>query len=167
MLMLAVLNSYIQYKEHCKAQDPPRKPMLHRTFQGKIAKALVASSAPLDPSIRGAASTAEDVQRLTGRHFPSRVQPKPGQKKKNPQRMCSVCCTSTGKRKHRSDGRKRKETVCECVQCGLCWKPCFRIYHTQRIINKHIITGRRDKLWKVTVTERIVYKYAAGTTSVL
>lgn len=60
-------------------------------------------------------------------HFIEKIPPT--RKKAKPTRRCAVCCKRTG---------KRKETSFWCQDCkvGLCLKECFKIYHTQAIIQK-------------------------------
>ena len=129
MVMLAVLNAHILYKFHCQRQQKPV--VLQRVFRRTVVKELLESSCEVpvvaDPELPG----AEVLMRLSARHFPKKVKPKPGAKKLNPARLCVVCSTSTGKRKTVGDGRRRKETTCECRKCnvGLCWTPCFEFFH--------------------------------------
>lgn len=128
LFMMTVLNAYILYKEHCIKLR--KKPVLHRVFRREIVKALVAETAPQPVHVRGAA-TPRDIERLTARHFLSKIQQKEGQKSK-PLRTCPVCSTTTGKRKLVGDGRKTVRSSYECKECdvGLCVDPCFRLYHS-------------------------------------
>lgn len=80
-----------------------------------------------EPSARGyCLKSTENVTRLTGRHFPSKVED--NDKRKAKARKCVVCSqkqNENGKRIHR-------ETRFQCDECnvGLCAAPCFKIYHT-------------------------------------
>ena len=131
MLMLSVLNSYILYKEHCRKIG--KSPPLQRVFRKECVKEMIEAASGEKP--QQADQVGEEIlMRLTARHFPRKVAPKPGAKKLNPARICVVCSTTTGKRKAPGDGRRRKETTCECPKCnvGLCWQPCFGIFHQYR-----------------------------------
>ena len=127
MLMLSVLNAYILYRDECKKQG--KTPCLQRVFRKNCVKEMIEDAN--GQMVEVEATGTEVLTRLTARHFPSKVVPKPGAKKQNPARLCVVCSTTTGKRKAPGDGRRRKETTCECSKCdvGLCWQPCFGLFH--------------------------------------
>jgi len=142
MLMMATLNSYLLYKEHCLKLR--KKPVLHRVFRKEIVKALVAETTPQPIAVRGAANP-RDIERLTGRHFLTKIEKKEGQKSK-PLRTCPVCSTTTGKRKTVGDGRKTVRSTYECRECdvGLCVDPCFKIYHINKDF-KQAYQRRQDR----------------------
>ncbi|CAG2189525.1 CHD4 [Mytilus edulis] len=104
LLMLATLNAYLLYVEFCRKKN--RKPVLHRVFRREVVKSLISATAPPLPVVRGAAN-AHDMERLTGRHFISKIVQKEGLKLK-PLRTCPVCNVPTGKRKT-AEGEEEKE----------------------------------------------------------
>lgn len=130
LLMMATLNAYLLYKEHCAKLR--KKPVLHRVFRREVIKSLIGETTPQPTQVRGAANP-RDVERLTGRHFLTKIVQKEGQKSK-PLRTCPVCSTTTGKRKTVGDGRKTVRSSYECKVCdvGLCVDPCFKLYHTKK-----------------------------------
>ena len=130
LLMLATLNAYLLYSEFCRKKN--RKPVLHRVFRRQVAKSLISETNPPLPIVRGAVNP-RDLDRLTGRHFISKIVQKEGQKSK-PLRTCPVCNVPTGKRRTPGDARKVVRCTYECKDCdvGLCVDPCFRIYHTYK-----------------------------------
>ncbi|GFO35124.1 PiggyBac transposable element-derived protein 4-like [Plakobranchus ocellatus] len=118
MFMLGVLNAYIVHKA-----TATRK-LSHRIFRRDLAKQLV-KFIPFCQEIRPAVCPGQSsLFRLTARHFPRFIHPKPGAKKQNPQRMCVVC----------SEPNKRTYTRYQCPSCdvGLHIDPCFEIYHTTK-----------------------------------
>ena len=95
-------------------------------------KALVGETSYQPVVVRGPVNP-RDMERLTGRHFLSKIPQKEGQKSK-PLRTCPVCSTTTGKRKTPGDGRKTVRSTYECKTCdvGLCVDSCFELYHTNK-----------------------------------
>ena len=130
LLMMATLNAYLLYKEHCAKWR--KKPVLHRVFRREVVKALVGETSCQPVVVRGPVNP-RDMERLTRRHFLSKIPQKEGQKSK-PLRTCPVCSTTTGKRKTPGDGRKTVRSTYECKTCdvGLCVDPCFELYHTKK-----------------------------------
>ena len=130
LLMMATLNAYLLYKEHCAKWQ--KKPVLHRIFRREVVKALVGETSQQPIIVRGAVNP-RDTERLTGRHFLSKIKQKEGHTSK-PLRTCPVCSTTTGKRKSAGDGRKTVRSSYECKVCdvGLCVDPCFELYHTKK-----------------------------------
>lgn len=127
---MATLNAHLLYSEFCHKKN--RKPVLHRVFRRQVAKSLISETNPPLPIVRGAVNP-RDLDRLTGRHFISKIVQKEGQKSK-PLRTCPVCNVPTGKRRTPGDARKVVRSTYECKDCdvGLCVDPCFRIYHTYK-----------------------------------
>lgn len=110
LVQLSMLNSFIPHKK-----SGGRKPLLD--FQRSvIASLLLVENTPEIPR-------EEAITRLTERHFIAPIPPT--EKKEKPQKKCRVCT----KRK------TRKESRYHCASCpsnpGLCYYPCFEIYHTQ------------------------------------
>lgn len=105
---------------------------MHRVFRREIVKALVGENSHQPITVRGAVNP-RDMERLTGRHFLSKIKQKEGNKSK-PLRTCPVCSTTTGKRKSVGDGRKTVRSSYECRICdvGLCVDPCFELYHSYK-----------------------------------
>ncbi|XP_012936290.1 piggyBac transposable element-derived protein 4-like [Aplysia californica] len=128
--MLAERNAYLLYKESTQ------QPMNYAVFRRELAKEMASQSPPRLPPRHAALQTgSSSLHRLTARHFPSKILHPAGFEKRRPRtRLCVVCSTRTGKRKVPGDGRRRKETTVECVDCnvGLCVIPCFELYHTQK-----------------------------------
>jgi hypothetical protein len=133
---LAVLNSYILYKLKTA------RPVLQRIFRRDLARQLIESGDVTAPGQRGRKRTVALVsQRLTERHFPSRIPPT--EKRQHPTRKCVVCGpgeTSIHRANHRANHpgepvprRLGHESSFECLQCQqcLCIIPCFEIYHTK------------------------------------
>ena len=70
----------------------------------------------------------EDIVRLTEHHFVSPI-PETGSKRK-PQKRCRVC--------YKKGVRKDNRYHCACCPSnpGLCYYPCFELYHTQLYCDK-------------------------------
>lgn len=117
---LVCLNAYLVYKLHTG------KKLEQRESQRQLVSELVTAAGilPRKKVGRPCKQQQENLLRMTGRHFPSKVQQKG--KKKNPARKCVVCNVP------RKGSRKRVESTYECMQCNvdLCVVPCFRLYHT-------------------------------------
>ena len=110
LMQLSLLNSFLLYKK-----DGGRKLLLD--FQRNvIASLLFEENTPDIPQ-------EESIVRLTERHFMAPIPPT--ENKEKPQKKCRICT----KRKI------RKESRYHCPSCpskpGLCYYPCFEIYHTQ------------------------------------
>ena len=112
LIQLGILNAFILYQK-----SGGRKSFLQ--FQHAIIAELLFG----DEEVDEANIKEENVVRLTERHF---MQPiPPTQQKDKPQKRCRVCYKNG----------KRKETRYHCPCCpskpGLCYFPCFEIYHTK------------------------------------
>lgn len=118
----AVLNAHILYQV-----KTGEKPTLHDFTREVIRQLLEQYSEPLPTAGRRRAPHGDDPTRLTGRHFPKHIPPTAA--KKNAQKPCHVCRTSTLRPK------QRKDTRFMCVPCdtALCLDPCFEVYHTLKI----------------------------------
>ncbi|XP_035676498.1 piggyBac transposable element-derived protein 4-like [Branchiostoma floridae] len=137
ILSLAILNSYILYKEHflqvraaIANRDDPRKkqqPMLHRKFRNLVVKQMISTSGYVNEATgRRASATAHTLTRLTGRHFLERIPPNnPGGRP--PTRVCVVCGPAAP-----SDATSKRRSSFQCKQCRqtLCIEPCMELYHT-------------------------------------
>uniref|UniRef100_A0A803JPT4 PiggyBac transposable element-derived protein domain-containing protein n=2 Tax=Xenopus tropicalis TaxID=8364 RepID=A0A803JPT4_XENTR len=115
LIQMALRNSYVVYK----AAVPGRK-LSYYKYQLQIIPALLFSGVEetvpeMPPS--------DNVARLIGKHFIDTLPPTPG--KVFAQKACRVC---------RKRGIRR-DTRYYCPKCprnpGLCFKPCFEIYHTR------------------------------------
>lgn len=147
--MMATLNAYLLYKEHCAKLR--KKPVLHRVFRREVIKSLIGETTPQPTQVRGAANP-RDVERLTGRHFLTKIVQKEGQKSK-PLRTCPVCSTTTGKRKTVGDGRKTVRSSYEYVMLDCVWTLALNCITQKRTLSKPT-TVYRNKMWKVvTLTE--------------
>ena len=140
LLDVAVVNSYILYTlseqdgkklSHLNFRIRLAKELLHEAFQSlapssshsSSSSSAESSSSSSDLRNRLSQSSLPPNSRLTGRHFPDKVPPRPNG---NPgQRDCVVC---SGKK-----GRGRRTTTYCCKECGvgLCVVPCFQLYHTK------------------------------------
>ncbi|XP_041420032.1 piggyBac transposable element-derived protein 4-like [Xenopus laevis] len=115
LIQVALRNSYVVYK----AAVPGPK-LSYYKYQLQIIPALlfggVEEVVPEMPA-------SDNVARLLGKHFIDTLPPTPG--KQFAQKACKVC---------RKRGIRR-DTRYYCPKCprnpGLCFKPCFEIYHTQ------------------------------------
>lgn len=121
MQHICEVQAYLIYK---KVTD---KPILHRKFCQQLIKDLILESGMQQQNQRPGRRSADanDISRLTGRHFPSAIIAKDGAKRKNPLRKCFVC----------SSHKQRRETRYECKACDstpLCVDPCFAKYHTEK-----------------------------------
>lgn len=120
LLHLCEVQAYILYKKNTD------RPMLHRKFCAQLIKGLITSvdiSNVSVPGKRGRTSLdAENISRLTGRHFPIPIPPNEGAKRINPTRKCKVC--------HKAGVRKETRYMCSDCNCTpLCVHPCFEKYH--------------------------------------
>eukprot|EP00079_Xenopus_tropicalis_P036071 XP_017949842.1 PREDICTED: piggyBac transposable element-derived protein 4-like [Xenopus tropicalis] len=113
MIQIALRNSYVVYKT---ATPGPR--LSYYKYQLQILPALLFGGAEI-PEM----PASDNVVRLMGKHFIGKLPPTPC--KQNPQKSCKVC---------RKRGVRRDTRYC-CPKCprnpGLCFQPCFEIYHTQ------------------------------------
>ena len=111
-LQLAMLNGFLLFKK-----DGGRKRFLE--FQHDVISVLVFGQ---DNGAHHDIPREENVVRLTERHFVEQIPPTEGKQKA--QKRCKVCYKKN----------IRKETRYYCPSCpstpGLCYYPCFRIYHT-------------------------------------
>ena len=111
-LQLAMLNSFLVYKK-----DRGRKRFLE--FQHDVISVLLFGTENDQPDI----PRKENVVRLTERHFLEQISPTANKRKA--QKRCRVC--------YKKD--IRKETYYYCLSCpsqpGLCYYPCFKLYHTK------------------------------------
>jgi hypothetical protein len=108
-------------------------------YRRDFVKNLVASvqQTPAEASVPGRRSRpgTEVERRLTARHFPSKVIPKPGVKRERPLRKCVVCNPAEKELRIAnhlpSVTRPGRESRYECSKCGvgLCVEPCFMLYH--------------------------------------
>ncbi|XP_069812926.1 piggyBac transposable element-derived protein 4-like [Dendropsophus ebraccatus] len=109
LIQMATYNSYVLYKRQGS--------LSFLQYQEKVVEHLMFEEPPSADTFQ-----SENVERLTGRHFPHHVPETPN--KKYPQKRCRVC------RKHGI----RRETRFYCPMCpsepGLCVYPCFEKYHT-------------------------------------
>ena len=110
LLQLSFLNNFLLYKK-----DGARKSLLD--FQRSVIVSLVfTENTPEIPR-------EEAIARLTERHFIALIPPT--EKKDKPHKRCRICTKKN----------TRKESRYHCPTCpsnpGLCYYPCFEIYHTQ------------------------------------
>ncbi|XP_041421552.1 piggyBac transposable element-derived protein 4-like [Xenopus laevis] len=115
LIQMALRNSYVVYK----AAVPGPK-LSYYKYQLQIIPALLFGGLEeAVPEMRA----SDNVARLVGKHFIDTLPPTPG--KPRAQKACKVC---------RKRGIRR-DTRYYCPKCprnpGLCFKPCFEIYHTQ------------------------------------
>ena len=128
VLSIAVLNSYIMYKENVQ------RPVSFRVFRKKLIAQLVGFASQTEtrqPAAPGRPKS-QQLERLSGRHFPSRI---PGAK---PIPKACVVCNSAMRQIDTAAGVKRRRpgrmSRIWCADCGvaLCVEPCFQLYHTKQ-----------------------------------
>ena len=127
MMNLAATNAYVLYRLNNRS---PRR-LCQEDFRKELARSLIESHTYPKP-VRGRRAQVDLPARLTERHFPSHIPPKPGAKCLRPRRPCVVCNINSGKRARPGDSRKRTETSYWCRWCrkALCVVTCFERYHT-------------------------------------
>jgi hypothetical protein len=125
LLSLTVLNAYLKYK------STVRNPMPCRVFRRVLVTQLVQRSEQgLPQTLLPGRPKSEQLERLTGRHFPKKVEGNRG-------RTCAVCNPAMRDILD-AVGQKRKrpghESRYMCGQCNvvLCVVPCFELYHTKQ-----------------------------------
>ena len=110
LIQLSLLNSFLLYKK-----DGARKLLLD--FQRSVIASLLFTKNTLE------IPREEAIARLTERHFIALIPPT--EKKDTRQKRCRIC----------TQKNTRKESRYHCPTCpsnpGLCYHPCFEIYHTQ------------------------------------
>ena len=126
LVNLCVINAYLLYRKFSEDE----KKLEHYEFRRSLCEALIleAPNAPKPSASAGRRLTGERPHRLTERHFPESIPPKPGMKRQRPCRDCVACNPS----KKNRQGFKRKQTSYWCPDCKkpLCMPDCFRVYHT-------------------------------------
>ncbi|XP_062570286.1 piggyBac transposable element-derived protein 4-like [Saccostrea cucullata] len=123
----------VDYDKYMGAVDRCDQIIAYPAFKRRTLKWWIKGETTPQPTVVRGAANPRDVERLTGRHFLSKIAQKEGQKSK-PLRTCPVCSTTTGKRKTVGDGRKTVRSTYECKVCdfGLCVHPCFMLNHTKK-----------------------------------
>ena len=109
----------------------------HSNFRLQVVKQLIESAAPdlTPPTQNRPSSSGLELQRLSGRHFPRKIE---GDTKTRISRSCKVCVPAE-RSMDIAIGQKRKrpgrESSYECAQCevALCVAPCFGLYHTHKL----------------------------------
>ena len=134
MLNICMVNAFILWKEHCKKFGTPYKKS-QTDFRVSVIKKLTSKNMN-DSALNN--SVTEDYERLSGRHFLSKI-PVPDYVKGTViQRACRVCCPAerefhrrrgAGKRKREG---KRSTYECKTCQVTLCIDNCFEIYHSNK-----------------------------------
>ncbi|XP_041423567.1 piggyBac transposable element-derived protein 4-like [Xenopus laevis] len=118
LIQMALRNSYVVYQ----AAVPGPK-LTYYKYQQQILPALLFCGTEEAGPEMPAMPASDNVARLIGKHFIDTLPPTPG--KKFAQKACKVC---------RKRGIRR-DTRYYCPKCprnpGLCFKPCFEIYHTE------------------------------------
>ena len=167
VLNVAVVNSYILYKEYTG-----NKKMTHRQFRVKLIEAMVdvpqedLISTPNPPRVRRAPSTSR-MQNPSEHHFNVKL-PISASSGRQISRRCRVCSVAERKRwewmseeekeevrrKEKKEKKQRKfghETSFECDKCRvpLCTFPCFQMYHTEVNFSKAYL----KKTYNITLPE--------------
>ena len=150
VLSLAILNSYILYKEWCPTvQETPKRQKVFRRVVAmeRLTSVGVVPSTQTRPG-RPAPESVANSLRLTQRHFIQKLIPKDGAKKRRVSKRC-VVCNPAEKEILASQGvaagtRPGRETSYECKQClkALCVEPCFELYHSYA---NYILAYKRNK----------------------
>ncbi|XP_069104408.1 piggyBac transposable element-derived protein 4-like [Argopecten irradians] len=130
ILGIAVLNSYIIYKEMSQ------HPVLQRVFRREVVRQLVMEADVTGPESRGR-KKGDNLQRLSARHLIGHLPPTGT---KSPARRRCVPCGPGEMELYRAQHqglpaprRLGRETTFQCKQCcvPLCVEPCFELYHTK------------------------------------
>ena len=112
LIQLAILNSFLLYQK-----SGGKRSFLQ--FQHDLVGEMVFG----EEEINGVSMREENIVRLTERHFMEPIPPT--EHKEKPQKRCRVCFKKG----------KRKDSRYHCPRCpskpGLCYYPCFEIYHTK------------------------------------
>ncbi|CAF1401911.1 unnamed protein product [Adineta ricciae] len=118
ILDMALLNGYIIYKQKTG------KRLTFLDYRLEVTREIVQKFGSLKKKGRGRPSLTSEPLRLTGRHFPSRIEPNGNNHIRR--RKCIVCSRTN------LAPKKRTDTLYECVDCdvGLCIDDCFKKYHT-------------------------------------
>ena len=140
LLLLLLNNAYILNKKFRNVS------LNHEQYLECIAKHLIDSAigtaTKLQIKVSGQKNDTE--KRLLERHFPSCIQEQRMSKHTKPVRLCFACNFSKTKCKQiigRVGNFKHKFTSDCCPDCDvpLCVEPCFRIFHSKKNYEKHII----------------------------
>ena len=130
MINIAIVNSYILYKECCESSSP----MVQRNFRRKLVSQMIESAGQCHVVQLGR-PTPRVLERLVGRHFPDKLEVNG----KCMSRQCVVCGPAERQSQTPArSGEKRKRsghmTSFCCKQCkvALCVTPCFELYHTKQ-----------------------------------
>lgn len=142
IINVSIVNSYIIYKECCKAATP----MLQRNFRRKLVEQLIQTSGENSAAHVGRPAP-RILERLTGRHFLDRLE----EGGKSLHRQCIVCGPAEREMLPPMRSGEKRPSRCghmtsyKCKQCNvpLCITPCFEIYHTKQ---EHILAYKRMKL---------------------
>jgi len=148
ILNVCMVNAFVLFKEYRLKHGLPIK-FSHTDFRLAVIRQIVNESVSFD-NVRNRV-TADDFERLTGKHFISKIPVPENHKKKSIQRICKVCSTAERQFFRRNGEPKRKraghETIYECKLCNvsLCLENCFEIFHTQ----KYYVDAYIDRVLKV------------------
>ena len=101
--------------------------MLHRVFRSEVVKALVSETSYQPVLVRGPVNP-RDMERLTGRHFLSKI---PLKKVRSRHVLCALAKLE---KKTPGDGCKTARSTYECKTCDveLFVDPCFEVYYTKK-----------------------------------
>ena len=105
---------------------------------------VIGTATKLHKQIKVSGQKADTEQRLSERHFPSCIQEQQMSKCTKPVWLCFACNFTKTKCKQKIDrveSFKCKFTSYCCLDCDvpLCVEPCFRIFHSKKNYEKHII----------------------------
>lgn len=149
IINIAIVNSYILYKENCSFNNA----MVQRHFRRKLVEQLIQSSGGSITTPLGRPAPRV-LERLTGRHFLDKLM----EGEKPLHRQCIVCGPEEREMlPPLRPGEKRKRrcghmTSYKCRQCNvsLCISPCFEIYHTKQ---EFLLAYKRSRLSSNSSTE--------------
>lgn len=140
ILSLTILNAY---------KSTTERAMEHRIFRRKLVAELIEQSVGSVPAPSAGWPKAQQLERLTGRHFPQKIA-QIGRKAKS--RMCMVCGPAERELLSAIDQKRKRPGHGSGYQCGqcnvtLCATPCFTMYHTNR--STYILEYKRwGKIWR-------------------
>lgn len=148
LINMATLNAYILNRKY------GRQKLSHSGYREYIANYLITTSVGTATCLKKRESCDIDNTqlRLSGKHFPLKLPPVAGSKRKAPARKCSVCNFTKQQlaRYNKTDLKlcvKYSSYGCTvCSNVTLCITPCFEIFHTELNYRQVALDNRLDGL---------------------
>ncbi|XP_070207981.1 piggyBac transposable element-derived protein 4-like [Littorina saxatilis] len=122
LVHLAKVQSYTLYRQTV------RSPLSQYVYTKELIRQMV-QDVPLKKKTK--VRHPPDIERLTARHF---------QGKEHPSRNCAVC-SFRNPDKNGPRYLRKKDTNFMCKQCnlGMCFEPCFELFHTRKDYKRAVI----------------------------